>query len=71
MAEPMTPEEEYDFYAEPPNQEPQGTPRRRGKRLTAPIPVRFPPEELAESSAAPMPTTDRSRRGSDARSSMN
>jgi len=46
--EPPTPDEEYNFYAEPANQEPQGGPRRRTKRLTAPIPVRFPPELLAE-----------------------
>lgn len=46
--EPMTPAEEYDFYAQPANQEPQGQPRRRTKRLTAPIPVRCPPELLAE-----------------------
>lgn len=43
----MTPDGEYDFYAQPANQEPQGQPRRRTKRLTAPIPVRFPPELLA------------------------
>jgi predicted HicB family RNase H-like nuclease len=46
--EPMTPDEEHAFYAQPANQEPQGQPRRRSKRLTAPIPVRFPPELLAE-----------------------
>lgn len=46
--EPTTPDEEYDFYAQPANQEPQGEPRRRSRRLTAPIPVRFPPELLAE-----------------------
>lgn len=46
--EPSTPEQEYDFYAQPANQEPQGPPRRRTKRLTAPIPVRFPPELLDE-----------------------
>lgn len=46
--DPMTPEQEYDFYAQSANQEPQGKPRRRPKRLTAPIPVRFPPELLAE-----------------------
>lgn len=46
--EPMTPDEEYAFYAQPANQEPQGQPRRRTKRLTAPIPVRFPPELLEE-----------------------
>jgi len=44
----MTPDEEFDFYAEPQNQEPQGTARRRAARLTAPIPVRFPPELLEE-----------------------
>lgn len=46
--EPMTPDEEHDFYAKPSNQEPQVLPLRRTKRLTAPIPVRFPPELLAE-----------------------
>lgn len=46
--DPMTPEQEYDFYAQPENQVPQGPPRRRSKRLTAPIPVRFPPELLEE-----------------------
>lgn len=44
----MTPDEEYDFYGRPENQEPQGLPRRRRARLTAPIPVRFPPELLEE-----------------------
>lgn len=44
----MTPDEEYEFYAEPDNQQPQGPPRRRTARLTAPIPVRFPPELLEE-----------------------
>ena len=44
----MTPDEEYEFYARPENQEPQGPPRRRSARLTAPIPVRFPPELLEQ-----------------------
>lgn len=44
----MTPDDEYDFYARPENQQPQGPPRRRTVRLTAPIPVRFPPELLEE-----------------------
>src|ERR1700759_5608926 len=40
-------EEEYAFYAEPENQEPQGPARkRRPTRLSAPGPVRFPPELL-------------------------
>ena len=46
--EPMSPDEEYEFYDRPENQEPQGAPRRRSRRLTAPIPVRFPPELLEE-----------------------
>lgn len=44
----MTPDEEYEFYARPENQEPQGSPRRRRARLSAPVPVRFPPELLEE-----------------------
>lgn len=46
---PITPEQEYEFYAQPANQEPQGPERRRQRsRLTAMVPVRFPPELLAE-----------------------
>jgi predicted HicB family RNase H-like nuclease len=44
----MTPDEEYDFYAKPENQVPEGPPRRRAARLTSPVPVRFPPELLEE-----------------------
>lgn len=44
----MTPDEEYEFYAQSENQEPRGAPRRRAARLTDPIPVRFPPELLEE-----------------------
>lgn len=47
MSAPMTPEQEYEFYADPANQAPQGPPRRRA-RLTDPVPVRFPPELLDE-----------------------
>ncbi|MDZ7733909.1 MAG: hypothetical protein U5R31_13345 [Acidimicrobiia bacterium] len=39
----MTREEEYEFYAAPENQVPQGEPRRR-ERLTEVVPVRFPGE---------------------------
>jgi hypothetical protein len=40
-------EEQYAFYAKPENHEPQGPVRkRRPTRLSAPVPVRFPPELL-------------------------
>ena len=48
----MTPEQEYEFYAPPENQVPQGPGRRRAARLTTPIPVRFPPELLEQIRAA-------------------
>jgi predicted HicB family RNase H-like nuclease len=44
----MTPDEEYEFYAQPENQVPQGPPRRRRERLSEMVPVRFPPELLEE-----------------------
>ena len=47
-AKKMTPDEEYEFYARPENQEPQGSARRRRSKLTELVPVRFPPETLAE-----------------------
>jgi predicted HicB family RNase H-like nuclease len=43
----MTPEEEREFYADPENQLPTGSPVRRRKRLGVPVPVRFPDELLA------------------------
>jgi hypothetical protein len=53
MTAPMTPDEEYAFYAQPENQEPQGPARRRdGTRLSAPVPVRFPPELLEQARRA-------------------
>ena len=42
----MTPDEEYDYYARPENQVPQGPPVRRRARMSEPIPVRLPPELL-------------------------
>lgn len=47
------PEQEYEFYARPENQEPQG-PRRSRVQLTEPVPVRFPrevPEEVRRRAA--------------------
>ena len=45
----ITREEEYEFYAEPENQEPRGPARRRKRsNLTEIVPVRFPPETLEE-----------------------
>jgi predicted HicB family RNase H-like nuclease len=44
----MTRVEEYEFYAKPENQEPQGPPQRRRSKLTELVPVRFPPETLKE-----------------------
>ena len=39
---PMTPDQEFDFHAQPENQEPQGPARRRrASRLGTPVPVRF------------------------------
>ncbi|MBB3040075.1 YlcI/YnfO family protein [Hoyosella altamirensis] len=49
MNQPMTPDEEYDFYARAENQEPQGPGRRR---LTATVPVRFPADLLEKIRAA-------------------
>jgi len=47
-AKKMTREEEFEFYAQPENQEPQGPPRRRRSKLTELVPVRFPPETIEE-----------------------
>jgi len=44
----MTSDEAHEFYSRPENQEPQGPARRRRSRLTEMVPVRFPPETLAE-----------------------
>jgi hypothetical protein len=44
----MSREEEYEFYADPENQTPQGPARRRRPRLTEMVPVRFSSETLEE-----------------------
>src|SRR5260370_41118357 len=57
---PMTPDQEFDFYAQPENQEPQGPARRRhASRLGTPVPVRFPPD-LLEQARPPAEADDRS-----------
>jgi hypothetical protein len=45
---PIKPEQQYDYYAQPGNQQPQGPPRWRASRLSEMVPVRFPPELLDE-----------------------
>ena len=45
---PMTPEQEYEYCSQSDNQQPQGPPQRRQSRLSAIVPVRFPPELLDE-----------------------
>ena len=42
----MTPEQEFEFYCRPENQQPQGRPVRRRGRMSDPVPVRLPPELL-------------------------
>lgn len=59
MTKPMTPDEEYEFYQRPENQEPAGAPRRRRAKLGTPVPVRFP-EELLEQVRARAAADDRS-----------
>ena len=49
MSHQTTPDEEFEFYARPENQQPQGSGRRR---LTATVPVRFPAELLEQVRAA-------------------
>jgi predicted HicB family RNase H-like nuclease len=50
---PMTPDQEFEFYAQPENQEPQGPARRRrDSRLGPAVPVRFPPELLEQARRA-------------------
>lgn len=44
----MSPEEEDQFYSKAANLLPQGQPRRRRPPLSAPVPVRFPEELLAQ-----------------------
>jgi len=44
----LTPEQEHAFYADPVNQEPQGSGERRRSKLSAPVPVRFPEDVLQQ-----------------------
>ena len=67
MNKPMTPNEEYEFFNRPENQEPQGPGRRR---LSATVPVRFPPNCWSKYALRPPQTTAPSRPGFAAQSSM-
>ncbi len=51
-SEPMSAQQEDDFYADAANQQPQGAPRRRKERLSTPVSVRFPAELLEEVKSA-------------------
>ncbi|GMA20197.1 CopG family transcriptional regulator [Arsenicicoccus piscis] len=44
----MTAEQEYEYYADPANQEPQGPDRRRKRPMSTPVPVRFPADLLED-----------------------
>jgi hypothetical protein len=69
---PMTPDQEFDFYAEPENQEPQGPARRRhASRLGTPYPCGSPRNCWSRPAARPMPTTGHYLRGSAGQSSTN
>ncbi|MFN0027521.1 MAG: YlcI/YnfO family protein [Acidimicrobiales bacterium] len=48
----MTRDDEYEFYAKPENQVPQGPARQRRGRLSEMVPVRFDPETLEALRAA-------------------
>ena len=48
MTKKMTRTEEREFYADPENQTPQGSARRRKAKLTELVAVRFPPDTLAK-----------------------
>ena len=43
-----TPDQEYEFYADPRNQDPEGPPRRRKPPLSTPVPVRFSADLLEQ-----------------------
>jgi len=44
----MTAEQEYEYYADPANQEPQVPARRRKRPMSTPVPVRFPADLLED-----------------------
>lgn len=44
----MTPKQENAFFADPDNHVPQGPPVRRKRKLSQPVPVRFPEDLLRE-----------------------
>jgi len=44
----LTPDQEYDFYADPQNQTPQGSAVRRRAPMSAALPVRLPEAMLEQ-----------------------
>ena len=48
----MSPEQEYEFYAQPDNQQPAGPARRRRRTLSDPVPVRLPADVLEQARRA-------------------
>lgn len=48
----MSPEQEYEFYAQPDNQQPAGPARRRRPNLSDPVPVRLPADVLEQARRA-------------------
>ena len=66
-----TPEQEYEYYSQPDNQQPQGPPQRRQPRLSAIVPVRFHQNCSMRSVDAPRRTTGPCPPGSAAQSNTN
>ena len=62
---PMTTQDEYDFYADPANQEPQGPAHRRRANLSELVPVRFDKDTIDKVKELAAADDRSSRAGSD------
>lgn len=49
----MTPDQEYEFYARPENQEPKGAPIRRRGRMSAPEKLSIPVDRVVQATSVP------------------